>query len=351
MTVTQGRDVAPVSVDQARAHLSPGETLLGVFALTPGDSAATVLAVTDRRVLSLREDELVLASTRPPVAPAGTGVGRVAFPDCGVAVRLLHPIELMTLGSMPHGAEAAPARSPSRVGVRPVSPQGSSERRLEQVGTSRSPHRRRDPTRIRLGLATWLYTAAGAGLYVWLSAQLGFWPLVVLAVAALILLVAWLLGRDAAVAVTQAVQVSPDQYPALHRHVAELAELAGIVPPTVYVSPLPLHNAFAARLPGESLVAVTEPLLATLTDRELRAVLATKSATCATGTPWSRTSSQRSLSRRPCSWLFSESCSPSCSPWLFAGSRRGRRRHGHRLHVPGWRVPGSGVPGPRLPAP
>ena len=274
MTVAQGRDVAPVCVEQASAHLSAGETLLGVFALSPENSAATVLAVTDRRVLGLRDDELVLASSRPPVAPAGTGVGRVAFPDRDVTVRLLHPIELIALKSLPNGAETTPARPPRREGVHPVPPHGPSARRPEPVGATRSPHRRRDPTRMRLGLATWLYTAVGVGLYVWLSAQLGFWPLVVLAVAAVILLVAWLLGRDAAVAATEAVQVGPDQYPALHRHVTELAELAGIRPPAVYVSPLPLHNAFAAHLPGGSLVAVTEPLLATLTDQELRAVLA-----------------------------------------------------------------------------
>ena len=219
MTVKQGRDVAPVCVEQASAHLSAGETLLGVFALSPGNSAATVLAVTDRRVLGLRDDELVLASCRPPVAPAGTGVGRVAFPDRDVTVRLLHPIELIALKSLPNGAETTPARPPRRQGVHPVPPHGPSARRPEPVGATRSPHRRRDPTRMRLGLATWLYTAVGVGLYVWLSAQLGFWPLVVLAVAAVILLVAWLLGRDAAVAATEAVQVGPDEYPALHRHV------------------------------------------------------------------------------------------------------------------------------------
>jgi heat shock protein HtpX len=69
-------------------------------------------------------------------------------------------------------------------------------------------------------------------------------------------------------------EVTPDQDPHLHAIVAEVAELAGVPKPKVYVVDTESPNAFATgRNPEHAVVAVTTGIRRILSDRELRAVL------------------------------------------------------------------------------
>ena len=70
-------------------------------------------------------------------------------------------------------------------------------------------------------------------------------------------------------------EVTPEQAPALHRIVDELAHCAHIPKPRVCVIPEQHPNAFATgRNPQHGVVAVTEGILHLLSERELRGVLA-----------------------------------------------------------------------------
>jgi heat shock protein HtpX len=70
-------------------------------------------------------------------------------------------------------------------------------------------------------------------------------------------------------------EVAPEQAPALHRLVEELARQARIPKPRVCVIPEAQPNAFATgRNPRHGVVAVTEGIMHLLTERELRGVLA-----------------------------------------------------------------------------
>jgi heat shock protein HtpX len=70
-------------------------------------------------------------------------------------------------------------------------------------------------------------------------------------------------------------EVTPEQAPALHRMVDELAHRAGIPKPRVCIIPELHPNAFATgRNPEHGVVAVTEGIMRLLTERELRGVLA-----------------------------------------------------------------------------
>ncbi len=68
--------------------------------------------------------------------------------------------------------------------------------------------------------------------------------------------------------------VTPEQAPGLYRIVEELAMVANIPTPRVYIIPSPAPNAFATgRSPKHSAVAVTEGLLDLLSHEEIRGVL------------------------------------------------------------------------------
>jgi heat shock protein HtpX len=69
-------------------------------------------------------------------------------------------------------------------------------------------------------------------------------------------------------------EVSPQEEPHLHAIVAEVAELAGVPKPKVFVVQTESPNAFATgRNPQHAVVAVTTGIRRILNDRELRAVL------------------------------------------------------------------------------
>ncbi len=68
--------------------------------------------------------------------------------------------------------------------------------------------------------------------------------------------------------------VSEEDYPELHKMVAELAKKAGVPKPRVGISKISLPNAFAfGRWSSDSRVCVTEGILKLLDKKELRAVL------------------------------------------------------------------------------
>jgi heat shock protein HtpX len=69
-------------------------------------------------------------------------------------------------------------------------------------------------------------------------------------------------------------EVSPEAEPGLHAMVAEVARLAGVPKPRVFVIDTESPNAFATgRNPQHAVVAVTTGIRRILTDRELRAVI------------------------------------------------------------------------------
>lgn len=70
-------------------------------------------------------------------------------------------------------------------------------------------------------------------------------------------------------------EVTPEQAPALHRLVEELARQARIPKPRVCIMPDEQPNAFATgRNPNHGVIAVTDGILRLLSERELRGVLA-----------------------------------------------------------------------------
>ncbi len=78
-----------------------------------------------------------------------------------------------------------------------------------------------------------------------------------------------------ALSMARARPVSPDEAPRLHAQVRDLAALAGIPTPAVYLIDDPSPNAFATgRDPAHAAVAVTTGILDLLDARELRGVLA-----------------------------------------------------------------------------
>lgn len=86
---------------------------------------------------------------------------------------------------------------------------------------------------------------------------------------------AWFFSDRMVLAMHRAVEVGPDELPQVRAMVAELANRAGLPMPKVYRIADPTPNAFATgRSPDKGVVAVTDGILAVLTPRELRAVIA-----------------------------------------------------------------------------
>jgi heat shock protein HtpX len=95
------------------------------------------------------------------------------------------------------------------------------------------------------------------------------------ALALLMNLGAYFFSDRIVLAMHRAHEVTPQQQPALHRMVEELARRAEIPKPRVFVIPEAQPNAFATgRNPERGVVAVTEGIMAMLSERELRGVIA-----------------------------------------------------------------------------
>lgn len=85
----------------------------------------------------------------------------------------------------------------------------------------------------------------------------------------------WWFSDRIVLMMSRARPVGPTEEPKLHAMVAELAALARLPMPRIYVVPQPQPNAFATgRSPEEGVVAVTEGLLRSMPPDELRGVLA-----------------------------------------------------------------------------
>ncbi len=86
---------------------------------------------------------------------------------------------------------------------------------------------------------------------------------------------AWLFSDKLVLRMSGARLLGPDEFPALHSMVADLAQRAGIPAPRLAIVADPTPNAFATgRSPSRAVVAVTEGLLRLVDPRELRGVLA-----------------------------------------------------------------------------
>jgi heat shock protein HtpX len=85
----------------------------------------------------------------------------------------------------------------------------------------------------------------------------------------------YLFSDKIVMAIYRAKEVTPQEAPALHRIVDEVARAAGIPKPRVCVVPMDAPNAFATgRGPSHGVVAATTGILQILDERELRGVIA-----------------------------------------------------------------------------
>lgn len=87
--------------------------------------------------------------------------------------------------------------------------------------------------------------------------------------------VAYFFSDKIALGMYRAKEIPPEEHPKLHRMVEEVAQLAGIPKPRVYIIPSNTPNAFATgRSPKHGAVAVTIGIMKILTERELKGVIA-----------------------------------------------------------------------------
>src|SRR4051812_31615120 len=94
-------------------------------------------------------------------------------------------------------------------------------------------------------------------------------------VAILVDAIAWAVAVRATIALTHAVEVTPEQAKVLHNVIEGLCIRTGMPKPRVYIVDDPAPNAFAfGRSPSNSGVAVTSGLLNLMSRRELEGVLA-----------------------------------------------------------------------------
>lgn len=147
-----------------------------------------------------------------------------------------------------------------------------------RYGPPQAPHGRSGWHAVRNQVGTAALLGALGGLLVWLGSTL--WPGPGGATLGLLLGLfavggSYWYSDKLALTMARARPVSPHQAPWYHRTVRELAARAGLPVPRLYVSASPQPNAFATgRNPANAAICVTEGLLHTLDERELRAVLA-----------------------------------------------------------------------------
>jgi heat shock protein HtpX len=95
-----------------------------------------------------------------------------------------------------------------------------------------------------------------------------------LIIAGIMNFIAYWFSDKLALRMAGAREVTPQEEPGLHAMVAEVADLAGVPKPKVYVVNTESPNAFATgRNPEHAVVAVTTGIRRILSDRELRAVI------------------------------------------------------------------------------
>ncbi len=125
-------------------------------------------------------------------------------------------------------------------------------------------------------LKTVLLLALLTGLFAALGAVVGGWGglVVFLILAGIMNMGAYWFSDSLALRMAGAKQVTPEEAPRLHRIVEEVASLASLPKPKVFVVNNPQPNAFATgRNPGKAVVAATTGILSILDDRELRGVI------------------------------------------------------------------------------
>lgn len=125
-------------------------------------------------------------------------------------------------------------------------------------------------------LKTILLFGALSALLVGIGSLIGGGAIHVFLVVALLMnLGAWLFSDAIVLRMSGARLIAPNEFPALHALVEELADRAGIPVPRLAIVADPTPNAFATgRNPSRAVVAVTEGLLRLVSPRELRGVLA-----------------------------------------------------------------------------
>jgi heat shock protein HtpX len=125
-------------------------------------------------------------------------------------------------------------------------------------------------TAILMGALMGLFAGLGYLLFGGLNGLIFF-----LVIAGVMNFIAYWFSDSLALRMAGAHAVTREQEPHLYAMVGELAELAGVPMPKVYVVPNESPNAFATgRNPSHAAVAVTTGIRRVLSDRELRAVLA-----------------------------------------------------------------------------
>ena len=124
-------------------------------------------------------------------------------------------------------------------------------------------------TAVLLGALTGLFAGLGYLLFGGVNGLLFF-----LVIAGVMNFIAYWFSDKLALRMAGAHEVTREQEPHLHAMVAEVAELAGVPMPKVYVVQSESPNAFATgRNPEHAVVAVTTGIRRILSDRELRAVI------------------------------------------------------------------------------
>ena len=128
---------------------------------------------------------------------------------------------------------------------------------------------------LMLGVEFLLVGILGAAIGILVSRSVTTGVLVGASVGILIDVLGWMMAVRATIALTHAVEVTPDQAKVLHDVIEGLCIRTGMPKPRVYIVDDPAPNAFAfGRSPERAGVAVTSGLLNLMSRRELEGVLA-----------------------------------------------------------------------------